>query len=183
MKSIKLITEQDYAIYNTVGFYKVADLRKVSYDDLLRVFGEPTFVNPYSDEKVHFEWCFQYGNEYFTVYDWKIYSEREVMLYNRNWSVGGKSGALHFVADLVETIKWHDAIVLDEDWSNMDEFKRLLTVGGRAIFEAICEAGDDLNYMTLQELKNAAQSEGFTFDFGLDCVAYNFKASRKYASI
>ena len=183
MKTIRLITEQDYAIYNTDGFYKVADLRKVSYDDLVTVFGEPTFINPYADEKVNFEWCFQYGDQFFTVYDWKMYNEREVRLYNKSWSVGGKSGALHFISDLIDTIKWHDAIVLDEDWSNIDEFRHSLTIGASAIFNALCDAGDDLNYMTLQELKNAAENEGFTFDFGLDCVAHNFKASRKYASI
>ena len=65
MKTIRLISEQDYAIYNTDGFYKVADLRKVSYDDLVTVFGEPTFINPYADEKVNFEWCFQYGDQFY----------------------------------------------------------------------------------------------------------------------
>jgi len=55
-----------------VGSFKVGSLVNVSYDDLVRAFGEPTH-GPSSDRKMQALWEIQFfhNRSYAHIYDWK----------------------------------------------------------------------------------------------------------------
>ena len=70
--------------------YKVGMLRGVTYRNLVELLGEPTFDEPSGDDKVQKEWVIEYGNEIFTVYDWKTYDVDYTVNELDSWSIGGK---------------------------------------------------------------------------------------------
>ena len=61
---------------------------KASYEDLIKVFGEPTYGPNSTDiDKSTCEWVLEYGdNQYCTIYDWKL---DETPYYAYNWHIGG----------------------------------------------------------------------------------------------
>tara|TARA_A100001515_G_scaffold122225_1_gene105663 strand:+ start:10822 stop:11169 length:348 start_codon:yes stop_codon:yes gene_type:complete len=71
---------------------------KASYDDLVKVFGEPTYYEPSDDGKVTTEWKLEFettDNEkpyiVATIYDWKTYDFSICREGVYNWHVGGHS--------------------------------------------------------------------------------------------
>lgn len=73
-------------------------LPEVRYSDLVKAFGEPTFLEPSGDNKIQKEWVFEDedGNT-FTVYDYKTYDEFFTMNENTDWHVGSKVPAHEFI--------------------------------------------------------------------------------------
>ena len=79
--------------------YKVGSLNGVSYSDILRVLGEPTFNEPSSDGKTQIEWVVAHKADVFTVYDWKTFDLDYTLNQLNNWSVGGKSDPTDFIRE------------------------------------------------------------------------------------
>lgn len=81
----------------------------VTYDDLVRTFGEPTYTPEDSgDGKVNYEWVFYSDGDYFTVYDWKTYDAEATRTQYTNWHVGGKAGPLEtvgFTRNVLEEVR------------------------------------------------------------------------------
>ncbi len=74
-----------------------AYLIDVSYEDLVRTFGEPTFPEASGDNKIQKEWVFESkSGNIFTVYDWKSYSEQDTINKVTVWHIGGKKFAGDF---------------------------------------------------------------------------------------
>ena len=66
-----------------------------SYDDLIKVFGDPLEYDG-TDGKIQAEWCGKISGLVFTIYDYK--SDVEPRL-NTNWHIGGK---IKLAAELVK---------------------------------------------------------------------------------
>ena len=75
-----------------------------TYQDLVRVLGEPTYPEASGDDKVQKEWVVAYNGEVFTVYDWKTYDEEYTMNELDQFHVGGKTNASDFILELEEMI-------------------------------------------------------------------------------
>lgn len=80
----------------TNGTHLVGKLTGITYKDLVNAFGEPTFFPEDSgDGKVNFEWVFKFGDEVFTVYDWKVSQDYAKHIMGRmdeiQFHVGGKT--------------------------------------------------------------------------------------------
>jgi len=87
----------------TVGTHKVGDLKGVSYTELVKIFGLPTFwPEDNFDGKVNFEWVIQMGDVIFTVYDWKTFDEEYTKNELDRWSIGGKN-QVH-VSEFIEEV-------------------------------------------------------------------------------
>ena len=86
----------------------------ITYYDLVKLLGEPTFLPEDSgDGKVNFEWVVEFDNgegyiETFTIYDWKTESpewsrlntgsfEQAKEWFGSRWHVGGKGYAGTFI--------------------------------------------------------------------------------------
>ena len=94
----------------------------ITYQDLVKALGEPTFLPEDSgDGKVNFEWVVKFENEFgevklFTIYDWKTpspeWSKENTGTMEQNkewhggsqWHVGSKDYAGHFIEFLHNTI-------------------------------------------------------------------------------
>lgn len=95
MKAI-LVTDKQDALRLTNGTHLVGKLIGITYKDLVNAFGEPTFLPEDSgDGKVNFEWVFDFGEDIFTVYDWKVSEDYAKYIMGRadeiQFHVGGKS--------------------------------------------------------------------------------------------
>jgi hypothetical protein len=75
-----------------------------TYQDLIRVLGEPTHPEASGDDKVQKEWVVEYNGEVFTVYDWKTYDEEYTINELDQFHVGGKTNASDFILELEEMI-------------------------------------------------------------------------------
>lgn len=90
----------------------------VTFDDLVKGLGEPTFLPEDSgDGKINFEWVVDFENEdgdvdTFTIYDWKVDADWSrhytgtkeqagEFFGGSRWHVGGKSYALDFIDFIV----------------------------------------------------------------------------------
>jgi hypothetical protein len=74
-------------------------LPKVTYSQLVEIFGEPTLGEPSGDNKVQKEWVFEdEDRDIFTVYDYKTYDENYTMYENTDWHVGSKVPVGEFIA-------------------------------------------------------------------------------------
>ena len=109
MKTAVLISDKEKALKLTHGTHLVGKLTGVMYRDLVNAFGEPTFLPEDSgDGKVNFEWVFQYGGKYYTVYDWKV--SEEYAKYNMGrmdeiqFHVGGTSNAFSFIEHIQKKV-------------------------------------------------------------------------------
>ena len=96
----KLTREE--ALGRTQGSSLKGHLYGVTYNDLVNLFGEPTFPEPSGDDKVQVEWVIEHDEEVFTIYDWKTYSRRETTEELTEWNVGAKVYAGDFIT-MVET--------------------------------------------------------------------------------
>lgn len=90
---------------------------KCTGEDLIRVFGEPTYDTPSADEKVRMEWVVEYCSydEYdrlnrrvFTIYDWKTSKDFNLLEEEYEWHVGSKDNSYYitsiFVEDVLESV-------------------------------------------------------------------------------
>jgi len=101
MKAI-LVKEKQDAYRLTQGTHLVGKLTGVTYNDLVNMFGEPTFLPEDSgDGKVNFEWVFDFGEDVFTVYDWKVSQDYAKHIMGRmdeiQFHVGGKTMPEKFI--------------------------------------------------------------------------------------
>ena len=109
-KFVRLSKEED----DTSGSSLKGKLKfGIKYDDLVNMFGPPTYSNESGDGKVNFEWVIEFENEngileQYTIYDWKVdadyskkntgdISEADDWLGGSRWHVGGKVYAGEFI--------------------------------------------------------------------------------------
>ena len=97
-----VIKDKQQAYGFTNGTHLVGRLTGITYKDLVNAFGEPTFLPEDSgDGKVNFEWVFKFGDEVFTVYDWKVSEDYAKHIMGRmdeiQFHVGGKSNPDKFI--------------------------------------------------------------------------------------
>ena len=87
-KLVKLSKEEA----NSTGTSLKGYLHNTTYYDLITAFGEPTWgPEDCGDDKVHFEWNFNFNGEIFTLYDWKTYDIEYTMNELTTWNIGGKT--------------------------------------------------------------------------------------------
>ena len=104
-----LITDKKEALEGINGTHLVDHLTGVTYNDLVNTFGEPTFsTEDDGDGKINYEWVFKFGNEIFTVYDWKVYADYARHIMGRagemQFHVGGKTNASAFVRYIQKSV-------------------------------------------------------------------------------
>jgi len=75
-----------------------------SFDNLVNVLGRPTFDEPSGDDKTQVEWVVKFGQDIFTIYDWKTYSRDYTLNHLTQWNIGGKSSAIGFVDALTRKL-------------------------------------------------------------------------------
>lgn len=99
MKKIKIydITEQIEAMEKTHLSYGVGIIHDIKYYELVQILGKPTFSLASSDEKVQKEWVIEYGDDIYTIYDWKTYDEEYTMSELYQWNVGGTRTAVELI--------------------------------------------------------------------------------------
>ena len=61
---------------------------KITYQELVDIFGNPTFRNYKNDNKTTCEWQIEIDDRIISIYDWK---EDVTPLYLYDWHIGGKS--------------------------------------------------------------------------------------------
>ena len=72
----------------------------LTYDQLVYILGEPTIDEPSGDDKTQVEWVVAYGDDIFTIYDWKTYDKEYTMYTLGRFNVGGNSYAGDFISYL-----------------------------------------------------------------------------------
>ena len=107
---MEVIRDTELALDSVCGTYKVGSLVGVSYWDLKKALGSPTFDEPSGDDKIQKEWVIDYNGETFTVYDWKTYDEEYTVTQLDTWSIGGKTNPDAFEAKLLKQIEAQKAI-------------------------------------------------------------------------
>jgi len=78
---------------------------QATYQDLVRVLGEPTYSEASGDNKVQKEWVVEFEGDIFTIYDWKTYDEEYTMNELDEFNVGGRTYAGEFITALENKIK------------------------------------------------------------------------------
>jgi hypothetical protein len=87
------------------GSHKIAKLTGIYYSDLFTLFGEPTLREVCDDEKVQVEFVFEFGGNYFSIYDYKTYSMKFTTKTLSTWSIGGHKTDRAFLTELKRIIK------------------------------------------------------------------------------
>lgn len=82
------------------GTFKVGTIAGMTYEKLVSILGEPTYNEESGDGKVQVEWVVQYGEDYFTIYDWKTNDREYTLTENTIWNVGGKGASFDFIYEL-----------------------------------------------------------------------------------
>lgn len=95
------------ANYNSVthGTHKIGSLHGYYYNDLILAFGEPTYDTPSGDDKVQFEWVFEFNDNIYTLYDWKTYSKKYTKNDLTTWSIGGKTEPAEFIFAITDKLQ------------------------------------------------------------------------------
>ena len=105
MKAI-LITDKQEALRLTHGTHLKDKLIGITYNDMVNTFGEPTFISEDSgDGKVNFEWVFDFGEDIFTVYDWKVSEEYARHILGRMGEIQFHVRGKTYAGDFVEYIQ------------------------------------------------------------------------------
>ena len=107
---MEVIYNEDLAFDRVINTHKVGSLVGVTYWDLKRTLGNPTFNEASGDDKVQKEWVIDYNGETFTVYDWKTYDEEYTVTELKLWSIGGRTNPYEFEAELLKQIEAQKAI-------------------------------------------------------------------------
>jgi hypothetical protein len=90
----KVVDNNEYSFGTSLSGY----LYDVTYDELVKAFGEPTYPEPSGDNKVQKEWIFIDRNRNkFTIYDWKTYDLQFTLTEYSRWHVGSKVPANKFI--------------------------------------------------------------------------------------
>lgn len=90
----------NYLYALTSGTHKIATLKNISYDDLVRNLGEPSISTPSADNKIQCEWVLEYEGSIYTIYDWKTYDRDYTLQELKVWSIGGKRPDDNFYGEL-----------------------------------------------------------------------------------
>jgi hypothetical protein len=77
---------------STTGTSLKGYLTGVTYNDLVKAFGEPSYPEPSGDDKVQKEWVLSWEGNIYTIYDWKTYDPDYTTTRLTRWNVGSKSG-------------------------------------------------------------------------------------------
>ena len=77
-----------------------------TYNQLIKVLGEPTFDTPSGDNKVQKEWVVEFEGNIYTVYDWKTYDVNYTMNELNKFNVGSKGNARKFIESLTKEIEF-----------------------------------------------------------------------------
>jgi hypothetical protein len=77
---------------------------KITYHELIKLLGEPTYPLTSGDSKTQKEWVVEYEGEVFTIYDWKTFDAGYTMNELDEFHVGGKTYAGHFIKTLEEQV-------------------------------------------------------------------------------
>ena len=109
---ITKLTMDNYSLDEMFKFirntYKIDELSKVTYDDIVSVYGEPSILhcdNDESDGKIQVEWVFEVNQKPFTIYDWKTFDVDFTMRKLKIWSIGGLSEDEEVVKQLKKSLK------------------------------------------------------------------------------
>jgi hypothetical protein len=100
---MKTLRDQHFASNQTCGT-SLKGYTAATYNQLVKVLGEPTFNTPSGDDKTQVEWVVKYRNNYFTVYDWKTYDREYTLNELSVFHVGSKVDALSFINALENKI-------------------------------------------------------------------------------
>jgi hypothetical protein len=108
MKAV-LIKDKKLALQSINGTHLQDRLTGVMYRDMINTFGEPTFsTEDDGDGKVNFEWVFKFGEDIFTVYDWKVPADYARHILGRmdevQFHVGGKTYAGDFIEYIQKSV-------------------------------------------------------------------------------
>lgn len=75
-----------------------------TYQELVKVLGEPTYPNPSGDNKVQKEWVIQFNGNVYTIYDWKTYDSDYTINILNEFHVGGTQYAGDFISELEKLV-------------------------------------------------------------------------------
>jgi hypothetical protein len=68
-----------------------------TYNQLIKLLGEPTITRPTSDGKTQRQWVIYFRDEIFTIYDWKVYDINIVTTTLNEFQVAGFTEATEFI--------------------------------------------------------------------------------------
>jgi len=101
---MKTLRDQHFASNQVCGS-SLKGYTAATYKQLVAVLGEPTFSTPSGDDKTQVEWVVKFRNNYFTVYDWKIYDREYTLNELTIFHVGSKVDAFDFIVKLESKIQ------------------------------------------------------------------------------
>jgi hypothetical protein len=90
---------------NATDFTSLKGYITATYNQLVEVLGEPTFNTPSGDGKTQVEWVVGFDNNYYTIYDWKVYDREYTLNELDTFNVGSRVNALEFILELNENIE------------------------------------------------------------------------------
>ena len=106
---LKVLEYENDDMLNTNGFHYVGVI-KTTYDQLVEIFGKPTFTDADPYEKVNAEWTIQstvvekdqdpddYFYKGFTIYNWK---DGYIPTEEYEWHIGGEDAEAKEIADAI----------------------------------------------------------------------------------
>ena len=100
------VHEQDLAYeHGHLTSFKGLKIHNVTYDQLVKILGKPTFPMPNSDQSVFRSWVIRWDGATYEVYDYNTFDEHYTTTYNTTWWVGSSEGVhtLDFV-NLIEEL-------------------------------------------------------------------------------
>lgn len=100
------VDEQDLAYdYGHLTSFKGLKIHNVTYDQLVKILGRPTFPMANSDESVYRSWVIRWDGVTYEVYDYNTFDEHFTTTENTTWWVGSSDGVhtLDFV-NLIEEL-------------------------------------------------------------------------------
>ena len=77
---------------------------RCTYQELIKVLGEPTYPNPSGDNKVQKEWVIQFNGNVYTIYDWKTYDSDYTINILNEFHVGGTQYAGDLILELEKLV-------------------------------------------------------------------------------
>lgn len=83
-----------------------------TYDEIIKIFGEPTYVESDPDEKVTAEWDIEFEDGVVaTIYDYKEYTGKPPLA-RYDWHIGGHdTKAVHHVLEALDVALPHEYTV------------------------------------------------------------------------
>ena len=103
LKKLKQVQTKEEAFKITTGTFKLGYVCNVTYNDLVKMFGEP-ILGQSMDQKVNYEWVLKQGDNVFTIYDWKR-DKSDSRNIAEIWNLGGKKLTIAFEDGLMAKSK------------------------------------------------------------------------------